>query len=157
MGCASYLSRKRVIPENQYPLTRRQTHIEAPSVPGMWKSLKEREEHAPEGAEKVLCVRMHIAMRHNLVLEHPQLFLAGQGAVYEQVRRLEVRRVQRKLLDRVAAVSQNARLAIDERDLALYDGSIEKAFVGHAEALGRLVLYTFPRPQRCGNRLEGRC
>jgi hypothetical protein len=119
--------------------------------------VKEREKHAPEGAEKVLCVRMHIAMRHDLVLEHPQLFLAGQGAVDEQVRRLEVRRVQRKLFDRVAAVSQNARLAIDERDLALYDGGIEKAFVGHAKALGRLVLYTFPRPQRCGNRLEGRC
>ena len=96
-------------------------------------------------------------MRHDLVLEHPQLFLAGQGAVYEQVCRLEVRRVQRKLFDRVAAISQNARLAIDVCDLALYDGGIEKAFVGHAEALGRLVLYTFPRAQRCGNRLEGRC
>ena len=114
------------------------------------------EMHAPEGAEKVLCVCMHIAMRHNLVLEHPQLFLAGQGAVYEQVRRLEVRRVQRKLFDRVAAVSQNARVAIDKRDLALYDGGVEKPFVGHAEALGRLVLCTFPRPQRCGNRLECR-
>ena len=96
-------------------------------------------------------------MRHDLVLEHPQLFLAGQGAVYEKVRSLEVRRVQRKLFDRVAAISQNARLAIDVRDLALYDGGIEKAFVGDAEALGRLVLYTFPRPKRCGNRLEGRC
>src|ERR1700755_308842 len=119
--------------------------------------VKEREKHAPEGAEKVLCVRMYIAMRHDLVFEHPQLFLAGQGAVYEQIRRLKMRRVQRKLLDRVATVSQNARLAIDVSDLALYDGGIEKAFVGHAEALGRLVLCTFPRPQRCGNRLEGRC
>ena len=68
----------------------------------------------------------------------------------------EVRRVQRKLLDRIPAVSQNACVAIDVRDSALYDGGVEKAFVGHAEALGRLVLYTFPRPQRCGNRLEGR-
>ncbi len=94
-------------------------------------------------------------MRHNLALEHPQLFLAWQDAIYEQVRRLEMRRVQRELFDRIAAVAQNARLAIDERDLALYDGGIKETFVGHAEALGRLVLYTFPRPKRCGNRLEG--
>ncbi len=106
---------------------------------------KERRD-APERAEKVLCVRMHKAMRHNLVLEHPQLFLARQSAIYEQVRRLEVRRMQRKLLDPVAAVSQNARLAIDVRDLALYDGGIEETFVGHAEALGGLVLCTFPWP-----------
>ena len=93
-------------------------------------------------------------MRHDLALKLPQLRLAGQGAVYEQVRRLEVRRVQRELLNRVAAVAQDARLAIDERDLALYDGGVEEALVGHAEPLGRLILYTFPWSKRCGNRLE---
>ena len=157
MGCASYLSRKRAIPKNQYPLTRHQTHIELIEAPGTCQDVNEREKHAPEGAKKDLCIRVHITMRHDLVLEHPQLFLAGQGAIYEQVRCLEMRRVQRKLLDRVAAVSQNALFTIDVRDLALNDGGIEKAFVGHAETLGRLVLCTFPRPQRCGNRLEGRC
>jgi hypothetical protein len=94
-------------------------------------------------------------MRHDLSVELPQLFLAGQGAIYEQVRGLEVRRVQRELLNRVAAVAQNACVAIDVRDLALYDGRIEETFVGHAEALGRLIFYTFLWSKRCGNRLEG--
>ena len=98
---------------------------------------------------------MHIAVRHDLVLELPQLFLAGQGAIYEQVPRLEVCRVQRELLDRVAAVAQNARIAVDVRDLALYDGGIEETLVGHAETFGRLIFYTFPWSKRCGNRLEG--
>jgi hypothetical protein len=39
--------------------------------------------------------------------------------------------------------------------LALYDGRIEETFVGHAEALGRLIFYTFLWSKRCGNRLEG--
>ena len=61
----------------------------------------------------------------------------------------------RELLDRVAAVAQDARVAIDVRDLALDDGRVEEALVGHAESLGRLVLDTFPRFERGGNRLEG--
>ena len=68
-----------------------------------------------------------------------------------------MRRVQRELLDWVAAVAQGALLAIDERDLALYDGGVEEPLVGHAEALGRLILHTFPRAKRCGNRLESSC
>ncbi len=98
---------------------------------------------------------MHKSVRHDLALEQAELLLAGQGAVYEQVRRLEVGRAQRELLDRVAAVAQDAGVAIDVRDLALDDGRVEEALVGHAEALGRLVLDTFPRLQRGGNRLEG--
>jgi hypothetical protein len=39
--------------------------------------------------------------------------------------------------------------------LALYNGGIEETLVGHAEPLGRLIFSTFPRFERCGNRLEG--
>jgi hypothetical protein len=41
--------------------------------------------------------------------------------------------------------------------LALYDGGVEESLVGHAETLGRLILHTFPRAKRCGNRLERSC
>ena len=148
IGCASYLGRK-ASGTNRHesafrPQKRRACEGERAS------------ERAPEGAKKVLRVRVDESVRHDLVLEHPQLFLARQGAVYEQVRGLEVRRVQRELLDRIAAVAQDSRLAIDVRDLALDDGRVKEALVGHAEALGRLVLDTFPRFQRGGNRLEGR-
>ena len=110
----------------------------------------------PERAEEVLRVRMHEGVRHDLAFEQPELRLAGQRAIYEQVRRFEVGRVQGELLDRVAAIAQDAGVAIDIRDLALYDGSVKEALVGHAETLRRLVLYTFTRFERCGNRLEGR-
>ena len=40
-----------------------------------------------------------------------------------------------ELLDRVAAIAQDAGLAIDIRDLALDDGSVEEALVGHAKTL----------------------
>jgi len=112
-------------------------------------------ESAPERAEKDLCVRVDKSVRQDLALEHPQLLRGGQRAVDEQVGRLEVGRVPRELLDRVAAVAQDARVAIDVRDLALDDGRVEEALVGHAESLGRLVLDTFPRFERGGNRLEG--
>jgi hypothetical protein len=95
------------------------------------------------------------SVRQDLVLEHPQLLRGGQRAVDEQVGRLEVGRVLRELLDRVPAVAQDAGVAIDVRDLALDDGRVEEALVGHAESLGRLVLHTFPRFERGGNRLEG--
>jgi len=95
------------------------------------------------------------SVRQDLVLEHPQLLRGGQRAVDEQVGRLEVGRVLRELLDRVAAVAQDAAFAIDVRDLALDDGRVEEALVGQAESLGRLVLDTFPRFERGGNRLEG--
>lgn len=98
---------------------------------------------------------MHEAVRHDLALEQPELPLAGKRAIYEQVRCLEVGRVQGELLYWVAAIAQDAGLAINIRDLALYDGSVEKALVGHAETLRRLVLYTLTRFERCGNRLEG--
>lgn len=110
---------------------------------------------APERAEKDLCVRVDKSVRQDLVLEQPQLLRGGQRAIDEQVGRLEVGRVLRELLDRVAAVSQDAGVAIDVRDLALDDGRVEEALVGHAESLGRLVLDTFPRFERGGNRLEG--
>ena len=61
-----------------------------------------------------------------------------------------------KLLDWIATVAEDACLAINIRDLALDDGSVEKAFVGHPEAFGRLVLCTFTLLERCGNPLEGR-
>ena len=66
-------------------------------------------------------------------------------------------RVESELLDWIATVAEDASLAIDIRDLALDDGCVEKAFVGHAKTFGRLVLYTFIRLERCGNCFEGRC
>ena len=98
---------------------------------------------------------MDKGVRQDLVLEHPQLLRGGQRAVDEQVGRLEVSRVLRELLDRIPAVAQDAGVAIDVRDLALDDGRVEEALVGHAESLGRLVLDTFPRFERGGNGLEG--
>ena len=65
-------------------------------------------------------------------------------------------RVLSELLDWIATVAEDACIAIDIRDLALDDGGVEKAFVGHAEAFGRLVLYTFTWLERCGNCFEGR-
>ena len=109
----------------------------------------------PERAEKDLCVRVDKSVRQDLVLEHSQLLRGGQRAVDEQIGRLEVGRVLRELLDRVPTVAQDAGVAIDVRDLALDDGRVEEALVGHAESLGRLVLDTFPRFERGGNRLEG--
>ena len=61
-----------------------------------------------------------------------------------------------ELLDWIATVAEDACIAVDIRDLALDDGSVEKASIGHAKAFGRLVLYTFTGLERCGNRLEGR-
>jgi len=95
-------------------------------------------------------------MRHDLALKHLKLPLARQLAIDEQIRRLEVCRARCELLDRIAAVAQHARVAVNVRDLALYDGRVEEAPVGHAEALGRLVLRAFPRLQRGGDRLERR-
>src|SRR5690606_15988358 len=48
-----------------------------------------------------------------------QLRLGGQLAVQHEVRGLEIAAALRELLDRVAAVAQDAALAIDERDRAL--------------------------------------
>jgi hypothetical protein len=67
-----------------------------------------------------------------------------------------VSRALSELLDRVAAIAQDAGVAIDIRDLALNDGSVEEALVGHAQTLWRLVLYRFTRLERCGDRFEGR-
>jgi hypothetical protein len=65
-------------------------------------------------------------------------------------------RVLSELLDWIATVTKDACLAIDIRDLALDDGGVEKAFVGHAKTFGRIVLYTFALFEWCGNPLEGR-
>jgi hypothetical protein len=61
-----------------------------------------------------------------------------------------------ELLDWIATVAEDACIAIDIRDLALDDGGVEKAFVGHAKAFGGLVLYTFTLLEWRGNPLEGR-
>ena len=112
--------------------------------------------HVPEGAEELLSVRMHDAVRHDLALKQPQLLPARQSAVYEQIRRLEVGRVLSELLNWIATIAEDPCVAIDIRDLALDDGGVEKAFVRHAKAFRRLVLYTFTLLELCGNCLEGR-
>jgi len=61
-----------------------------------------------------------------------------------------------KLLDRISAVAEDARVAINIRDLALDDGGVEKALVRHAKAFVRLVLFGFSWLGRCGDSLEGR-
>ena len=72
--------RVRVIPgkqSNQSTLTHTSQTPRHTTDTRAWKERKRKKKHTPEGAEKVLCVRMHRAMRHDLVLELPQLRLAG--------------------------------------------------------------------------------
>ena len=58
--------------------------------------------HEPERPEEALGIRVHDRMPHHFTLEEAVLFLGRQGAVNEQVRGLQVRGLERKLLDWVA-------------------------------------------------------
>ena len=66
-----------------------------------------------------------------------QLFLGRQFAVDQQVADLDERRLLGELLDRVAAVAQDARVAVDVGDGALGGGGVDEAAVeGGVAGLG---------------------
>jgi hypothetical protein len=65
-------------------------------------------------------------------LERFELALRGELAVQQEVRRLEVARLLRQLLDRIAAVFEDALVAVDVRDRAAAGGRVhERRVVGH--------------------------
>ena len=59
---------------------------------------------------------------------------SGQFAVVEQVGHLEVRRVLGQLLDRIAAIAQDAEVAVDEGDGRLGGRGVEEAGVVEPDA-----------------------
>ena len=71
---------------------------------------------AREPVEERLEVLVQQRVAADLVGEFVELGLAGQLAVDQQVADLQERRVLRELVDRVAAVAQDARVAVDVGD-----------------------------------------
>ena len=91
-----------------------------------------------EAAEEVLLRLVHHRVMRDLVLEIRELRLVGQLAVDQQVGHLEEARLLGQLLDRVAAVEQDALVAVDEGDgAARARGRDEAGVVG--EVAGVLV------------------
>ena len=69
-----------------------------------------------EALHELLDVLVHEGVDRDLVRPLVELLLAGQLAVDQQIRHLEVARALRQLLDRIAPVLEDALLAVDERD-----------------------------------------
>ena len=88
-------------------------------------------EGAHEGAEVLMDQRVPV----DTLLERGQLVGARQLAVDEQVGDLEERGLAGQLLDRVAAVAQDALVAVDVRDLGLARGGVHEAGV-HGDQAG---------------------
>ena len=68
--------------------------------------------YAPERPEETFRVRMHYGVTHDLALEELELLLGRQGTINEQVRGLQVRRLEGQLLDRVSSASRSAPCCI---------------------------------------------
>jgi hypothetical protein len=73
---------------------------------------------APEAAEEGGKLLVHHRMHGDGAVESLHLLLRRQFAVKQQVTHLQEIRMRRELVDRVAAVKQNAFVAVDEGDLA---------------------------------------
>ncbi len=85
-----------------------------------------------EGIDQLADVLVEHRVMGDRVLEILQLVLLRQLAVIEQVRHLEEARLLGELLDRVAAVAEDALVAVDEGDLALRRrGVLVRRVVGH--------------------------
>ena len=103
-----------------------------------------RQQHAhgvrvvPEALHEALEVLVHERVERDLVHPLLVLVLGGQLAVDEQVGDLEVCRRLGQLLDRVAAVLEDALLAVDEGDGAAARRGVREAGVVHGDA--RLVV-----------------
>ena len=93
---------------------------------------------AREAVEEPLQVLVQQRVPLDLVGELLQLLLGGQLAVDQQIADLDEVGLLCQLLDRVAAVAQDAGVAVDVGDGALGRGSVDEAFVeGGVAALGQ--------------------
>ena len=93
---------------------------------------------AREAVEEPLQILVQQRVPLDLVGELVQLFLGRQFAVDQQIADLDEVRLLGELLDRVAAVAQDARVAVDVGDGALGGGGVDEAFVeGGVAGLGQ--------------------
>ena len=90
--------------------------------------------------------------RHLVRLDHVrparELCSRGQLAVQQQVRGFEVRARLGELLDRIAAVAQDAAIAVDERDAALHRGRVHQRRIVRHQA--EVVFCRLDAAQLCG-------
>ena len=98
-----------------------------------------------------LDVLVHHRVHRDVVVPHLQVLVVRQLALDDQVGGLEIRALLGQLLDRIAAVTQDALVAVDVRDTALARSRVgERRIVGHqAEIVGtRLDLSQVHRSDR---------
>jgi hypothetical protein len=85
-----------------------------------------------EAPEELLDVLVHEGVRRDLVLPVLQLTRRRQLAVDQQVGDLEIRRVRRELLDRIAAVLEHPVRAVEVGDRGTARGGVHECrVVGH--------------------------
>ena len=76
------------------------------------------------------------------LVEGVELLLGGQGAVEQEVADLFEARVRREVVDGVAAVEQDALLAVDEAGLGLVEHDVAQAFSeGFGHGYHRCLVY----------------
>jgi hypothetical protein len=75
--------------------------------------------------EELLHVRVDVRMDPDVLLELGEVRVRGELALEEQVRGLEKPRLLGELLDRVAPVAENPRVAVDVGDGAPARGGVE--------------------------------
>ena len=99
-----------------------------------------REQHphrvrvVPEALHELLRVLVKVRVKRHVLRELLQLFGGGQLPFQEQPRHLEERGLFGQLLDRIAAVLQDALVAVDEGDLRLARGRVREGRVVSHEA-----------------------
>ncbi len=113
-------------------------------VPGVRVERRERHDARAEDAHRVgLPGEAHeeapvVLVDHrvvaDVVLPLRELLGRGELAVDEEVRRLEEGRLLRELLDRIAAVAEDAGIAVDVRDGAARGGGVRDAVVERRHA-----------------------
>ncbi len=102
-----------------------------------------------EPLEELRHVRVHVGVQAHLVLPRLELGRRRQLSLEQEVRGLEEARLLRDLLDRVAAVAQDAGIAVDVRDRAAAVRRVEECrVVGEqpAVAIGGADLREVGRP-----------
>ena len=87
-----------------------------------------------EPLEKLDQVRVDVCVDAHLVLPGRQLGAGGQLALEQEIRGLEEARLLGQLLDRVAAIAEDPRVAVDVRDRASAVRGVEERRVVRGEA-----------------------
>ena len=88
----------------------------------------------PESLEKLRHVRVHVRVRAHVVLPPVELLGGRQLPLEQEIRRLEEARLLGELLDRVAAVAEDACVAVDVGDRAATRGRIQEGGVEREQA-----------------------